>query len=185
MSPEEYGKQKKREAGEAAKLIGAEVLFGPYKDGELPNDESARRYVADVIRQVKPTHVVTHWNDSIHKDHSTTHAVVTDAVLLASLAGVKADHPPYRGIRRVYFTENWEDKAGFTPYTYVDVSGELVAWERCVKQYEFVRGGISTFPYFDYYQSLARVRGAESGFGAAVAFDIDSIGKKQLLQYLP
>jgi hypothetical protein len=26
------------------------AIFGPYRDGEIPNDEAARRYVADVIR---------------------------------------------------------------------------------------------------------------------------------------
>lgn len=185
VSPEVYGQQKQREATAAAKTLGAEALFGPYKDGEIPNDEAARKYVADIMRQVKPTYVITHWKHSIHKDHATTHAITTDAELLASLAGVKSDHPPYGGVKQIYFTENWEDKEGFSPYTYVDVSGEVERWEQCVKQYEFIRGTISPFPYLNYYKALARVRGAESGFGDAVAFDVDSLAKKQVLPSLP
>ncbi|MDE3058124.1 MAG: PIG-L family deacetylase, partial [Bacteroidota bacterium] len=76
MPPKEYGEQKRSEALAAAKVIGAEALFAPYKDGELPNDEAARRYVADVIRQVKPTHITTHWKNSIHKDHANTYSIV-------------------------------------------------------------------------------------------------------------
>src|SRR5215212_3817038 len=82
MSPAAYGAQKRREALAADSVIGAETIFAPYKDGEIPNDEAARRYVADVIRQVKPTDIITHWKNSIHKDHSNTSAIVQDAVLL-------------------------------------------------------------------------------------------------------
>lgn len=85
MSPAQYGEQKRREAQAAAAIIGARVIFGPYKDGELPNNDEARRYVAEVIREVKPTLVITHWRTSIHPDHANTHAIVEDAVLLASL----------------------------------------------------------------------------------------------------
>lgn len=185
LSPRLYGEQKRREAIAAAKTLGAEVMFGPYKDGELPDDEAARRWVADAIRQVKPTHIFTHWRESIHKDHSTTHAVVKDAVLLASLEGVVTLHPRHRGVRAVWYAENWEDPEAFQRYIYVDVSGNLDQWKEAVSQYEFVRGGISSYPYLEYYQALARVRGAEAGKRFAVAFDIEPYGKKRVLDALP
>ncbi len=55
MSPAVYGAQKRSEALAADSVIGAEAIFAPYRDGEIPNDEAVRRYVADIIRQVKPT----------------------------------------------------------------------------------------------------------------------------------
>jgi LmbE family N-acetylglucosaminyl deacetylase len=185
LTVEEYGRQKKSEAQEAARTLGAEVVFGPFKDGELPDTDEVREFVCDVIRRVKPTHVVTHWKAGIHKDHIAAHSVTVDAVLLASLASVAGELPPHRGVRGVYFTENWEDKEGFSPYVYVDVSDTLDIWEKAVRAYELIRGGVSSFPYFDYYRSLARVRGAESGFTAAVAFDIDPFGKKQVYRSWP
>jgi len=185
LSPNEYGAQKRREAEAAAKVIGAEVLFGPYKDGELPNDEAVRRYVADVIRQVKPTHIITHWRTSIHKDHANTHHIVMDAILLASLEGVTTDHPRHRGVKAIYFTENWEDPENFKPYLYVDVTDELALWKECVTQYQFIKGGISSFPYLEYYEALARVRGAEAGTTFAVAFDVDPFEKKRIVSSLP
>jgi len=185
LAPEQYGVQKRREALEAARVLGAEVVFGPYRDGELPDDEAARRYVADVIRQVKPTHVITHWRESIHRDHATASRVVTDAVLLASLEGVRGAHPVHRGVRAVWFAENWEDAAGFQPFIFVDVADGMSVWREAVTKYEFVRGGISSFRYLEYYEALAVVRGALSRKERAEAFDIDASGKRRVLDSLP
>ena len=185
MSPQAYGGQKGREAEAAAKIIGAEMIVAPYNDGELPNTEEARRYVADVIRQIKPTHIITHWRTSIHKDHAATHAIVNDAVLLASLEGVVTAHPRHRGVRAIYYTENWEDPENFKAYLYVDVSNELETWREAVTQYQFIKGGISSFPYLEYYEALARVRGAEAGKRYAVAFDVDPFEKKRIVDLLP
>ena len=178
LSPAVYEAQKRREALAADSVIGAEVILAPYRDGEIPNDEAARRYVADIIRQVKPTYIITHWSRSIHKDHSNTSAIVQDAVLLASLEGVVTAHPAYRGVRGLYYAENWEDPDGFSPYIYYGVKDELDQWRRAVTKYEFVAGKISSFPYLEYYKALATVRGAESGTGKAIAFDIDQFGKR-------
>ena len=185
LAPDAYGAQKRREAERAAMLLGAEVVFGPYRDGELPNDDAARRYVAGVIRQVRPTYIITHWRESIHKDHAAASAVVRDAVLLAALEGVATGQPPHRGVRGLWYAENWEDAERFTPYVYVEVTGAMDQWREAVTSYEFVRGGISSFRYLDYYSSLAGVRGAEARKTHAVAFDIDPSGKRRVLDSLP
>lgn len=184
LSPEAYGEQKRGEAAAAASELGTEVMFGPFRDGELPNNEEARRYVAGVIRQVRPTHVITHWRESMHKDHATASTVVDDAVLLASLEGVAAE-APWRGVRSVWYAENWEDAEQFAPYLYVDVTGLIPQWKQAVTRYEFVRGGISSFAYLDYYTALATVRGAEARKGQAVAFDIAPYGKRRILDDVP
>ena len=185
MAPDIYGAQKRREAVAAAKVMGAEVLFGPYKDGEVPRSEETARFVADVIRSVQPTGIVTHWVNSIHRDHAATSQAVTDGALLASLGGIVAEHPPFRGVRGIFFAENWEDKDGFQPYIYVDVSDDVAKWREVVAQYEFIRGGISSFAYLDYYDALSRVRGVEAGKVRAVAFDVESLGKKRVADRLP
>ena len=185
LDPAAYGAQKRREAVAAAAVLGAEVLFGPYRDGELPNDDAARRWVAEMIRQVRPTHIVTHWKASIHKDHATTHAIVVDAVLLASLTGVVTAHPAHRGVRALWFAENWEDAERFSPYVYVDATGAMARWREAVSSYEFVRGGISSFAYLDYYTALATLRGAEARKPLAVAFDVDPMARRRVLDSLP
>jgi len=185
LSPAAYGEQKRREALAAAKALGAEVLFGPYRDGFLKADEETVRFVADVIREVAPSHVITHWRRSIHPDHEAAHRIVSEAVLLASLEGYVSARPRHRGLRGVYYAENWEDAEEFRPYLYVDVGEDLAAWRAAVSAYEFVRGGISPFPYLEYYESLARVRGAEAGRRFAVALDVDPLARKRVLDALP
>ncbi|MDQ6871785.1 MAG: PIG-L family deacetylase [Gemmatimonadota bacterium] len=185
LSPAVYGAQKRREALAADSVIGAETIFAPYRDGEIPNDEATRRYVADVIRAVKPTYVITHWSRSIHKDHSNTSLIVQDAVLLASLEGVVTAHPAHRGIHGIFYAENWEDAESFAPYVYIDVSNEVAQWREAVTRYEFVGGRISSFRYLDYYDALSTVRGAVSGKARAEAFDIDSFGKRRVMDSLP
>ena len=180
LSAAAYATQKRTEAIAAAKALGAEVIFGPYEDGEIPNDEQARRYVAEVIQRVKPALVITHWKNSLHKDHAATNAIVRDAILLAAIAD-----PPWRGVRSLWYAENWEDTEGFSPYIYVNVSGSIPQWRDAVTQYEFVRGGISPFAYLDYYTALATVRGAEAHTGQAEAFDIDESGKRRVFQDVP
>lgn len=184
VAPAVYGEQKRREALEAARIMAAEVIWGPYPDGQIPDDDAARIYVADVIRQVKPTHIITHWRSSIHKDHSRTSGLVTDAVLLASLPGVKTHHSAHRGVRGIYYAENWEDAPGFKPYLYIDTSDARDAWLQAIRSYEFVSGTISSFPYLNYYDALAVVRGAVAGKARAVAFDIDEFGKRRTLEGL-
>lgn len=185
MNPDDYGPQKRREAEDAARIIGAEVLFAPYRDGELPATEEVKRYVAGVVRTVRPSHILTHWRNSMHRDHATTHAVVNDALLLASLESVDTGQPVHRGLQGIYYTENWEDPEGFNPYLYVDTTNELEIWREAVTKYQFIKGGISTFPYLDYYTALARVRGAEAGSTYAVAFDVDSFSKRRTLPLIP
>jgi LmbE family N-acetylglucosaminyl deacetylase len=186
LTPETYGAQKRREATAVAESLGAEVLFAPYEDGQLPDVDATRRYVADVIRMVKPTHIVTHWRASIHKDHAATHAVVSDAVLLASLPGVATEHPAWRGVRAIWYAENWEDADEFRPYVYVAVTPEDSSrWRAAVAKYEFVGGTISSFRYLDYYTALMTIRGAEARRGRAVAFDIAEIGKRRVVDSLP
>jgi LmbE family N-acetylglucosaminyl deacetylase len=178
LRPDAYGDQKKAEGSAAAAALGAEVIFGPYHDGEIPNDDAARRYVAGVIRQVRPTLVITHWKSSMHKDHAATSAIVSDAILLASFDG-------WRGVRSIWYAENWEDAEGFAPYIYFDVTSFMSRWRDAVAKYAFVRGGISSFAYLDYYTALATVRGAEAFKGQAEAFDVDAYAKRRVLDEVP
>src|ERR1700716_3093351 len=137
MSAEQYGAQKRREAAEFAGAIGAELEIGRWHDAEIPNDEAARRWVATVIRRVRPTLVLTHWKESMHRDHSATSAIVRDAVLLAALPDVAGvDGRPHRGVA-VWYAENWEDATGFTPYLYVGVdSASWSRWRTAVSAFE-------------------------------------------------
>ena len=171
LPPKEYREQKVAEGEESARLMGSEFRVLLYSDGELEADEGAKLAVCDVIREVKPQIVVTHWGGSYHKDHSATTAIVKDAIFYASLPGFGSDLPRH-SVGSLYFAENWEDPLEFRAQSYVDFSEYYERWVEAILAQEFIRGrGLpSDYPYADYYRALARIRGIESGVKYAEAF---------------
>ncbi|WP_123040702.1 PIG-L deacetylase family protein [Cohnella candidum] len=158
----EYKAQKIREAHAFAEMLGGEaIVFDDNADGELPDDQDIRFRVADVIRRVKADVLITHWKNSMHKDHMTTHRIVNDARFFAGLASFQRELPAYFA-SKLYYAENWEDAVDYRPYVYVDFDQEAFdLWVRAVSQHWFVTGSKS-FPYLEYYKHLARVRGIEA-----------------------
>jgi len=181
LDEETYSRQKEAEARACAAALGADVRFLPYGDGELYPTEEVKFAVADVIRAVRPDVVITHWRESMHKDHANTHLIVQDAVFYAAIRGFARADPPH-SVRRLYYAENWEDPFGFQPEVYLDISPVFADWLQALRSYELFRGGISRFPYLDYYQALAVVRGAEAGFPQAEAFAIPPLARRQRLK---
>jgi LmbE family N-acetylglucosaminyl deacetylase len=178
MHPSKYAEQKRKEALAAGRVLGAEIIFAPYSDGELPYNDEAVGIVTEIIRELKPTTIITHWKRSIHRDHAFTHSVSMDAILLSVLEGVKSKYSKNKNFREVFFAENWEDKDEFNPYVYYDISDTMKDWEKCVRKYQLFDGGVSDFNYFDYYKSLFKLRGCEIGVDYACCFDVESIKKK-------
>ncbi|MFC0328956.1 PIG-L deacetylase family protein [Paenibacillus sepulcri] len=157
----EYREQKVREAAAFAEMLGGESIVFEIPDGELQDNEEMRLRVCDVIREVRPTVIITHFKNSMHKDHMTTHLIVNDARFYAALAPLERENPAFFA-SRLYYAENWEDAVGFVPYVYVDFSQEAYdLWIKAVSRHWFVTGSKS-FPYLEYYKHLSRVRGIES-----------------------
>lgn len=167
LSPEDYAKQKIDEAHKAAEVLGADVRFLPYKDAEIPVNDEAKYALADLIREVKPNVLITHWKGSIHKDHTACHHIVEDARFYAALPAIKRERPAH-GAWALFYSENWEDMYDYEVDTYVDVTEAFDLWVEACNQYELLRGNISTFRYMDYYKALATMRGCLSGFKYAV-----------------
>jgi len=172
MPPERYAELKRTEAEYAAKTIGAKVYFLPYLDGELPINDDVKFAIADVIRDCKPSVILTHWVKSIHKDHVATALNVPDAQFYAGVEAFKRKAPAH-WCGTLYYAENWEDREEFVPDLYLKVGAEDIRlWEEMVSKYALFRGEVTKFPYVDYYKALARVRGPEAGFEYATAFKL-------------
>jgi len=182
LSEEEYAVQKRREAEEVARILGAKPVFLPYKDGELPVSSEVKFQLCDLIRDYRPEILVTHWRGSIHRDHGNTYRNVMDALFYAALPAIKREKPAH-WVRRVFFTENWEDPRGFRPNVYVDISDVFEVWREAASAYAFARGETG-FPYIEYYTCLFRIRGIESGFKYAQALMAPSEQLRQVLKEL-
>ncbi|RTE03560.1 PIG-L deacetylase family protein [Paenibacillus whitsoniae] len=158
----EYHAQKVREAHTFAEMLGGEAyVFDDIPDGELEDSTEMRFRVADVIRKVKPNVIITHWKNSMHKDHMTTHRIVNDARFFAALASFERELPAHFA-QRLYYAENWEDAVDYRPYVYVDFDQEAFdLWVKAASTHWFITGSKS-FPYLEYYKHLMRVRGIEA-----------------------
>ncbi|SFJ01304.1 N-acetylglucosaminyl deacetylase, LmbE family [Paenibacillus sp. UNC496MF] len=157
----EYRAQKVREAEQFASMLGGEAIVFDIPDGELEDSDEMRYRVCDVIRRVKPNVIITHFKNSMHKDHMTTHRIVNDARFFAGLASFERGLPAHFAAK-LYYAENWEDAVDYKPYVYVDFDEEAYElWVKAVSQHWFVTGSKS-FPYLEYYKHLARVRGIEA-----------------------
>lgn len=184
LSPDDYAKQKIEEAHRFAEIVGADVRFLAYKDAELPVDEEVKYQVADVIRKVKPTLLITHWKGSMHKDHANTHYIVEDARFYAALKTIERALPNhYSG--PLYYADNWEDPYDFQPEVFVDIPEEAYeTWVKAMNVYAYARGETSGFPFIEYYKALTVVRGAPAGFKRAQAFMVPRGALNKRVQFL-
>ena len=168
MSLADYAEQKKVECQQAAETLGAEVRWLPYADAALPATLEVELEVCDLIRELRPRIVLTHWRGSFHRDHVLSHHLVMRGVALARSASCQRALPPHR-VTSVFFPENWEDPQDFRPEVYIDVSESYERWLEAASKYALFRGEVASFPYRQYYESLAFIRGAEARCGRAAA----------------
>ena len=141
-----------------------------YEDGLLPDNDEVRFAVCDIIRKVKPDIIVTHHENSMHKDHIVCHRIVVDAWFYAAIEGFQRELPKHFA-KKLYFAENWEDAPGFEPYVYVDVSDGYALWEKAIDHHWFAVHSTS-FPYKEYYSHLKRLRGIQGRKGYCECFMI-------------
>ena len=170
MDLSDYRKQKVTEAETFAKMLGGRAIVFDYPDGELPDNDEVRFEVCDVIRQVKPNVIITHFKNSMHKDHMNSNKIVIDARFYASNEFFIRKSPRFFA-SKLYFAENWEDAVDFKPYVYVDISKGFELWQKAVATHWFVTGSKS-FPYLEYYTHLSRVRGIEARKDRAECFSV-------------
>jgi LmbE family N-acetylglucosaminyl deacetylase len=168
LAPEEYAPRKRAEAEAAARLLGATCVVLPYPDGELPVSAEVQWALADLIREHRPTVLLTHWRGSMHRDHRHTHLNVLEALFYARLPAFRRAHPAH-GPARVYYAENWEDQEGFQPEVYLEVTEVFDRYLEAIRAYSLFRGEVVSFPYEQWYQGMSAVRGAEVGVPRAVA----------------
>nr|WP_155669048.1 PIG-L deacetylase family protein [Ornithinibacillus caprae] len=158
ISVEEYRKQKIEEAEKAASVLGAKSITLDYKDAELKEDDETVTRVAKLLRELKPTLVITHWENSMHPDHAICPKIVQAAWLKAALPGFEIDGLPPHSLTRMFHSENWEDMEGYEPDIFVDVSDEFETYLEALSHYWFIMNS-RDFRYYDYYKALGTMRG--------------------------
>lgn len=154
-SAEEYGKQLESEMKNVAEAMGGRAIWSGYVSGNLPDRETIVKDFMKIIRDEEITTIITHWRGSLHERHILCHDTVTDAVNRLKREGYQVD---------LYYGENCEDLNGFIPEVYIQFSQEIMdKWLAGLREYELFRGNVLTVPYYDYYTTMAKMRGIEMG----------------------
>lgn len=183
LSPAEYAVQKRAEAAASADLLGADVRNLDLLDGFIAVEDNAALTICDIIREVVPDVIVTHWSGSWHKDHRAAHTLVRNGIFFAALPTLLRERPAHDP-GTLLFGENWEDNEGFRTDLRVDVSRGMDRWREAMESYELARG-LASFPYLDYYSSLYRVNGCLAGVQHAQAFAVqDASSAAGIRQFL-
>ncbi len=168
---DEFKQMNIESAAKFAKMLGGQSIVLDYRDGEVPVNEEIKFRICDIIRAHKPDVLITHWKNSIHKDHTNTHKVVVDGHFYAALATMEREDPPHWA-KGPYYAENWEDSEGFSPYVYMDVTEGIDLWRDAVKQLWLTENS-PWFKYLDYYDALSITRGALIRKARAEVFAVD------------
>lgn len=110
-----------QEAAAAAEVLGLRARRNAgLPDAQLVNNPAARRRVAELIRELRPRVVITHWTQGRHPDHRVAAELTRDACFLAGLRGLDAEGTAFRPFAVVHATAFRED-AG-PPSFVVDVT---------------------------------------------------------------
>lgn len=155
-----YAKQKNEEAERAAAALSATCELWEVSSGALAfSPESAKR-LATAIRRFRPDTVITHWANSIHRDHIAAHHITVAAITLAGQDSFEDGEAPHRGCA-LCFGDNWEDADGYRPELYVPhLPEDEERWLCACREFQFFREGFYSFDYTAYYTALHQMRGA-------------------------
>ena len=174
------GEVRREEMSAAAELLGAELFWGGFGDGELVDGPLERKTLNELYRHFRPTLILAHSIDDYHCDHRAAGALAEAVSWFCTSAGHKTGGAPLESQPALW----WMDVVGmngFTPGFFVDVS-EYVELKRsmlaCHKS-QLARGGDGGFmPLEQQMLRQCQTRGDQSGVTAAEAFRTHTAWKR-------
>jgi LmbE family N-acetylglucosaminyl deacetylase len=127
FATEELKKINVREAEESAHILGvSELRVLSFPDAGLRLNDELLVAVNNVIREIKPDTILTHFAEDTHPDLRTTGQAVIDSCFYALLvSGHWAERHPSHWTGRLYAFEYPELTLNFAPDVFVDISDQI------------------------------------------------------------
>lgn len=140
---------REREANAAAEELGVAIRRNAgFPDAGLDSSHGSRLKLAGLIRELRPTVVVTHWLEGRHPDHRAAAQLVVDACFLSALRNLDAAGRPFRPHKVVHATSFREDAP--PPSFVLDISDQIDRKLRALacyaSQFEGVRAAGEVLP---------------------------------------
>lgn len=130
-----------REAARAAEILGVAVRRNlGLPDAGLENTPATRQALVELLRELRPRVVVTHWIQGRHPDHRVAAELVYDAAYLAGLARYEAAGEPFRPFKVVHALTYREDPE--KPAFVVDITRQMEKKLAAIAAYESQFGGV-------------------------------------------
>jgi N-acetylglucosamine malate deacetylase 1 len=179
-----------REAGDAAKILGAtwrRALDIP--DGRVENTWENRLKVAGVIRETRPRVVILPYWKGRHPDHYTCSVLGYEACFLAGLAKLDPGAAPHRPFKIIYATLYYDVRPTFVVDIAEQFEKKLASILAYKSQFSDQAAGKDLFPAHDEIrarvESMARYYGSLGGVTFAEPFLQKEVGLVEDLLAIP
>lgn len=175
LGKKEMAAIRKKEAEEAAAVIGADLYPLGIPDGEVEISLELRRQLVEIIRKVKPDVIITQHPDDYMSDHINTSRLVLDASFWSAVKpfeGSPNKSSIHSCIPPVYYMDTVAG-IGCIPEEYVDITDvfdvkvEMLSKHKSQVAYMMERDGLDLL---DYMATAAKYRGYQCGVKYAEGF---------------
>ena len=128
------------EARKAAEILGLSIRRNAgLPDANLRNTHETRRVVAQLLRELRPRVVITHWTQGRHPDHRAAAELVYDASYLSGLRNFTAEGSPFRPLKVVHALSFREEPQ--KPTFVVDITKQMEKKLEAIAAYSSQFGG--------------------------------------------
>ena len=161
-----------QETRAGAQLIGADLVIFGRADGGVATDETARRWVVEVIRRTSPDVILSHHPSDYIPDHRRAAELVDDCAIEATCPHIVTESPPCSQLSLVFYMETVSG-LGFVPEEFVDITDTFETKRRMLACHESDIGSWRDHPVVDmmeWIEVVARFRGIQAGVRYAEAF---------------
>lgn len=157
MTLERVKADRRREASEAAEILGCEIVFVDAGDYPLRSSDEMLFGLVDHFRELMPSFVMSHsLDDPYNFDHPLATRLTQEARIIAQAHGHKPQQKAL-GAPQVYlFEPHQPEQCQWTPWTFLDIGP---VWERKRQAFECMA---AQEHLWEYYTRVALQRGNQA-----------------------
>ncbi|MEN3046892.1 MAG: bacillithiol biosynthesis deacetylase BshB1 [Candidatus Hydrothermales bacterium] len=126
---------RKKEAEEAAKILGVERVTLDLPNRFLMDNVESRIKVAEIIREYKPEVILTHHGDDQHPDHIEARKIVQAARFYSKFTKVNWKGTPFYPPKLIFFHASHKRKV-YHPHIVVDITDTFDIKMKAVDSYK-------------------------------------------------
>jgi LmbE family N-acetylglucosaminyl deacetylase len=120
-NPEQVSARRRKEAQASADIVGAELVWLGFQDARLLDDIPTRLKFIQLMLDVSPDLIITHYPEDYHADHVMTSRLVTMTIQMAWAPPPELSGAPVRKQVPVAFMPP-SNGINFIPEDYVDIT---------------------------------------------------------------